>query len=175
MPSEIKEKLVTDLIEELKISKHVLVTEYQGMTAGEFDELRAVLRPLGSKYKVVKNRLAKIAFEKAGHADLKIFMKGPSAIAYQGNDGASLAKILFKFSEQHTNLKVRAGRIENVTTDAKGLKTISNLPSREVLIAILLSRMQGPLQTLMATLNAPLSSLHRALGVLAKKKESTAA
>lgn len=172
MPSQIKEKQVGDLTEELKTSAHLIITEYQGLTAAEFDELRAALRPLGAKYKVVKNRLAKIAFDKTGYSDIKNFMKGPSAIAYQGSDPSILTKALFKFSEQHTNLKVRAGRLFGMAADSAMLKAIANLPSREVLIATLLGRLNSPVQKLMATMNEPLRSLHSALSALAKKKEA---
>jgi len=175
MASQVKEQFVEKLTEELKSSSHVVVTEYQGMTAIEFDELRALLRPLGSKYKVVKNRLANLAFESTGFGDLKNYMKGPSAIAYLGSDGTALAKSLFKFGETHTNFKVRAGRILGLTTDSKSLKAIANLPSKEVLLATLLARMNSPLQTLAATLNEPLRSMHSALSAVAKKKEAKAA
>jgi large subunit ribosomal protein L10 len=175
MPSQVKEQAVTELTAELKTSSHVVVTEYQGLTAGEFDELRAVLRPLGAKYKVVKNRLAKIALEGAGFGDLKAHMKGPSAIAYLGTDGAAITKAMFKFGEGHPKFRLRGGRVLGTTTDLTGLRTISTLPSREVLLSTLLARMNSPLQTLLATLNEPVRSLHAALSSLAKKKEPAAA
>lgn len=174
MPNAIKEKAVQELTEDIKSSSHILVTEYQGMSATEFDELRASLRNLGSKYKVVKNRLAKISLDTVGAGDLAKFMKGPSAIAYLGQDSAGIAKALFKFGEQHTNLKVKAARIFGMTVDAKGLREISNLPSREVLLATLLARLNGPLTSLAGILNEPLRSLHSALSAVAKKKEAAA-
>ena len=175
MPSAIKEKQVGELTDALKDSKHIVVTEYQGLAAGELDELRAALRPLGASYKVVKNRLAKLAFEKTGYGELNDALKGPSAIVYRGGDPAAIARTLFKFGEKHTNLKVRAGHVYGSKTDGKSLRMIANLPSREVLLATLLSRMNSPLQTLMATLNEPLRSLHAALTAVGKKKEGSPA
>lgn len=175
MANQVKEQSVAALTEELKTSGHVVVTEYQGMTALEFDELRAAIRPHGGKYKVVKNRLAKISFDASGFTDLKNHMKGPSAIVYKGTDAAGITKTLFKFAETHTNFKVRAGRLMGMTADAKALKAISNLPSREVLIATLLARLNGPLTKLVTTMNEPLRSLHAAMSAYAKKKESAPA
>ena len=174
MANTVKEKFVGDLTDELKKSEHVVVTEYQGMTAEEFDALRAALRPLGAKYKVVKNRLAKIALGNAGFSDLGSFLKGPSAITFQGRDGAAITKTLFKFSEDHQKFKVRAGRVLGLTADSKGLRDLSSLPSREVLLATLLSRLNAPLTTLAATLSEPLRGLHAALTAAAKKKETAA-
>lgn len=175
MPNEIKEKQVGDLTQELKSSSHVIVTQYQGMTAEEFDALRAAIRPFGAKYKVVKNRLAKISLEATGFGELTDSMKGPSAITYLGSDGASIVKALFKFGETHINFKVKAGRLLGITADVKNLKAMADLPSREVLMATLLSRLNGPLITLITTLNEPLRALQASLSAVAKKKATTAA
>jgi large subunit ribosomal protein L10 len=175
MPSEIKEKVVAALAEDLKGITHLVVTQYQGLTAEEFDSLRNAIRPLGAKYTVVKNRLAKIAFEQNGFGSMKDYMKGPTAIAYKGSDVAALAKVLFKFSDEHPNFKVRAGYVFGNATDPSSLKAIANLPSKEVLLATLLARLQSPLTKLAATLNEPLRSLHASLTAVAKKKEATAA
>lgn len=175
MPSAVKEKFVESLSEELKGSSHVVVSEYQGMTAEEFDQLRASLLPLGAKFKVVKNRLAKIAFDGSGFSELKDYMKGPSAITFLGQDPAGVTKALLKFSEQHTNLKIKAGRMFGMTADNKTLKALAALPSKEVLIATLLARLNSPVQRLASTINQPLQSLHSVLVALAKKKESVPA
>ncbi len=171
MPNALKEKQVASLTEELNSSENIVITQYQGMTAVEFDELRAALRPLGAKYRVVKNRLAKIAFGATGFSELQDHLKGPSAIAYHGKDGTAVVKALFKFSEKSANFKVKAGRLFGLNADVKNLKAMADLPSREVLMATLLARMNAPLTTLVTTLNEPLRSLQGALSALVRKKE----
>lgn len=175
MPSAIKEKMVTELTAELKESAHVVVTEYQGLSTEELNELRAELQPMGAKYKVVKNKLARIAFQNVGWKNLDDFMKGPTGIAFQGQDGSALARVLFKFSEKHTNLKIKAGHLFGGVANGQDVKSIATLPSKEVLLATLLARMQSPLQSLVGVLNEPLRSLHAALTAVAKKKEATPA
>lgn len=170
MPNAIKEKSVVDLTEDMKSSAYVLVADYQGMSAEQFDGLRAALRTHGTKFKVVKNRLAKITLDKIGCKDLNAHLKGPSALAYAGTDAAAILKTLYKFAETNTNFKVKAGKVFGTVADAKSLKIMATLPSREVLLATLLARMNGPLTTLVATLNEPVRSLHTALGAVAKKK-----
>src|SRR5581483_11200183 len=156
MPNALKEKQVASLTEELKSSENIVITQYQGMTAVEFDELRASIRPFGAKYKVVKNRLAKIAFGATGFGPLQDYLKGPAAIAYQGKDGAGIVKALFKFAEKNTNFKIKAGRLFGFTGDVKNLKAISDLPSREVLMATLLARMNAPLTKMVTTMKEEL-------------------
>jgi large subunit ribosomal protein L10 len=171
MPNALKEKQVANLAEELKSSENIVITQYQGMTAEQFGELRATIRPLGAKYRVVKNRLAKIAFGSTGFGQLQDHLKGPSAIAYQGKDGAAIVRALFKYAEKNTNFKIKAGRLFGLTGDVKNLKTIADLPSKEVLMATLLNRMNAPLTKLLATMNEPLRSMQGALSALARKKE----
>ncbi len=175
MANKEKQTFVVELTEELKKSPHVLVTDYQGLKAEEFNELRANLNKVGAKYKVLKNRLAKIAFKSVGWDGVSNDMKGPSAIAYHGTDGAAIAKILFDFSVKHTNLKVKAGHLYGFKASGADLRVIANLPSKEVLLSTLLARLNSPLQTLLATLNEPIRSLHGALSAVVKKKEAAPA
>lgn len=175
MPSAVNEKSVADLTAELKSSSHVVVTDYQGLTTEELNDLRAKLRPFGTKYKIIKNRLAKIALQNVGWTGLEASLKGSTAIAFKGQDFAGISKILFKFSEEHKNLKVRSGHAFGNVIDGVSIKAVASLPSREVLLATLLTRLQTPLQTLASTLNEPLRSIHGALSALARKKEATPA
>lgn len=175
MANQIKQTLVADLTEELKQSPHVIVTEYQGMKAEEFNELRASLNKFGAKYKVVKNRLARIAFKNVGWVGLNDLMTGPSAIAYQGKDGTALVRALYDFGSKHQTFKVKVGHVFGATTTAADLKAISTLPSREVLLSTLLARLNSPLTTLILTMNEPLRSLHASLSAVAKKKEAAPA
>jgi len=169
-----KEKLVEDLTSELKKSEHVLVTHYQGLSSDEMSQLRNKLAELGAKYKVVKNRLANIALKKVGW-DLEASLKGPSALAYQGKDIAAVAKVLDQVSIKNKKFKIIAGHFFGKAADAGMIQSIATLPSREVLLATLAARLNGPLQSLVATLSEPMRALHAALGAFAKKKESAPA
>jgi large subunit ribosomal protein L10 len=175
MPNVANKEFVEKFSEELKGSQHVVVTEYKGLTTEELNEIRAKLAPMGSKYKVVKNRLAKFILKNLGRTGLDNELKGPSALVYDGNDFAGIGKVLFKFSEDHKNLKVKGAHAFGSALSALDFKSIASLPSREVLLSTLLARLQSPLQTLMATMNEPLRGLHASLTALAKKKESTPA
>lgn len=175
MPSVANKEFVEKFTEELKGSDHVMVAEYKGLTTIELNEIRAKLAPLGSKCKIVKNRLAKIVLKNLGRSGLENDLKGPSALIYQGKDFAGIGKILFKYSEDHKNLKVKGAHAFGSVLNAQDLKSISDLPGREVLLSVLLARLQSPLQTLMATMNEPLRAMHASLTALAKKKEATPA
>lgn len=174
MPSALKEKFVDTLTEELKKSDHVIVSDFQGMTAEQLNDLRAKLRDLGAKYKVVKNRLAKISIKNVGW-DIEDQLKGPSALVFQGEDVASITKVLYEFSKANKAPKIKGGFMFGKKADQKDVTSVAQLPSREVLLATLASRLNGPLQSLLATLNEPLRALHASLSAVAKNKESAPA
>ena len=174
MPSAVKEKFVKELTEELKSSPHVLVTDYQGLKAEQFNELRTKLRQAGAKFKVVKNRLARIATKNVGWK-IEEHLKGPSAITFSGEDSAAITKVLYDFGKKNKTLKVKGGFLFGEVADDKTIKAIADLPSKEVLLATLAARLNGPLVKLVATLNEPIRSLHAALSAVAKKKESNPA
>jgi large subunit ribosomal protein L10 len=175
MPNAANVEFVEKFTEEIKSSEHVVVAEYTGLTTEELNDIRAKLAPMGSKCKIVKNRLAKIILNNIGRTGLDSQLKGPSALVYNGTDFAGIGKILFKFSEEHKNLKIKGAHAFGSVMNAQDFKSISSLPGREVLLSTLLARLQSPLQTLMATMNEPLRGLHASLTALAKKKESTPA
>lgn len=171
MPSALKERFVDDLTAELRSSEHVLLADYQGLNSEELTELRGKLKKAGARFKVVKNRLARISFKNRGW-DLDAYMTGPSAIAYNGEDSVAITKVLADFGKGHKALKLKAGFIFGEVADFNKIRSIADLPSRDVLIATLAATLNSPLQKLAATLGEPLRSLHAALSDLAKKKES---
>ena len=174
MASAAKEQFVQNLTDELKTMEYFIVADYQGLNAEQFTELRTTLNGAGAKFKVVKNRLAKIALNNVGK-NVKDAFKGPSALAYQGGDVASLSKILSGFYKKHKLLKVKAGFAFGEQQSAQNIQTMADLPSKEVLLSTLLARMNAPLQSLAATMNEPLRSLHSVISAVAKKQEAAPA
>ena len=60
----------------------VVVTHYTGLTVAEMTKLRGLLRKDGAHFKVVKNRLAKIALGGTGGDKAAELFQGPVAIAF---------------------------------------------------------------------------------------------
>ena len=103
-------------IEEMKgfFSKtnSVFVTQYQGLTVKQIDELRSEMRKHGIIFKITKNRITKLALEKTKCKELSNLFTGPTAVAF-AKDAISSAKILTKFSKNNPNLKILGGIMGN--------------------------------------------------------------
>ena len=106
------------------------------------------MRTAGGRYSVVKNRIAKLAFEDSSLGALSDHLVGPTAIAYSDDDPVGLAKTLTEFAEDVPVLEFKAGLVDGQEVSAEAIKEIANLPSREALVAKLLFLLQSPIARL---------------------------
>ena len=144
--------VVTDLI---KNSSAGVLVDYRGITVEEDTHLRKDLREAGVTYFVEKNTMLRIALKEAGLDDLCSVLEGTTAIAVCDHDQTAPARILGKFAEAHDDkFTLKAGYVDGVIYDAKGVEALSKIPSKETLLAQLVGSLQGPMQKLAATLKA---------------------
>ena len=102
MRREEKSDLISALQSSLKEADGVFVIENHGLTVAEFETLRNELRPLVSLFKVVKNRLMKLALKDTNFEAVSDLMKHPTAVAV-ATDALAVTKVLAKFAEEHQN------------------------------------------------------------------------
>ena len=128
MKREEKSDLISALQSSLKEANGVFVVENHGLTVKEFEELRNELRPMVSLFKVVKNRLMKLALKDTDFEPVSEFMKRPTAVAV-ATDGLAVTKVLAKFAEAHPNLTILGGKMDADVLDVDGVLQLSKLPS----------------------------------------------
>jgi large subunit ribosomal protein L10 len=162
MPTEAKERTVAELREELARHRTLIVSEYRGLTVREIAEVRRSLRGQDVRFRVVKNRLLKIAAEGAQGEALAPFLSGPTAIAF-GDDEASTARAVVDALRPFKVAQVMGGVLGETAIDAASVTKLASLPSRDVLLAQLAGGMVSPLATLGGLLGANLRNLASAL------------
>ena len=171
MPSnavlEAKKAKVEKLTEIIKNSVSGVLVDYKGITVEEDTKLRKELREAGVHYFVEKNTMLLRAFKECGIEGFEEALNGTTALAVSNDDQTAPARILGKFAEQAGDEKfnLKAGYVEGEVYDQAGVTALSKIPSKDTLLAQLVGSLQGPLQKLVATLNA----------VADKKKEEEAA
>jgi large subunit ribosomal protein L10 len=169
MPNVKNKEAVKVLAEKFKSMKGMILTEYHGLSVEEISELRNKLRAQNSEYSIVKNTLSEIALKEAG-IDAGNNFSGPTALVIENGDVVSPAKVLMDFAKTHAKLKVRAGYLESKFVDASVVSQLSELPSREVLIAKMLGSMQAPISGFVNVLAANIRGLVTVLDAIAKKQ-----
>ena len=142
---ELKQPIVAAIAEDVKDAQSVVIVDYRGLTVAQDTELRKQLREAGIIYKVCKNTMMKRAFEGTDFAGLNPYLEGPSAIAISKDDATAPARILCNFAKTADKLEVKAGVVEGKVYDEKGVKELSAIPSREVLLSKLLGSIQSPI------------------------------
>jgi large subunit ribosomal protein L10 len=166
MPTEAKRATVAELVEAFSGAESTVVASHSGLTVAELGRIRSELRGKGISYRVVKNRLGRIAAEQAGRPELSPLLKGPSAVATGGTDEAALAKGVLDALRPFRDIQVRGGTVGGSTIDAAEVTRLATLPSREVLLAQLAGGIASPLSTMAGLLDAPLRNLGYALSQL---------
>ena len=156
MPTEAKRETIDDLRAELDASRAMIVSEYRGLTVKEISEIRRALRKQNVTYRVVKNRLMRIAAQDNAAADaLTPLLVGPTAIAF-GTDEAATAKAVLDATRPYKIVKITGGVLGSRAIDAGSVGKLAALPSREVLLAEALGAIVAPMSTVAGLFGAPL-------------------
>ena len=165
-----KEQLVEQLHEELKAAPHIVLVDFRGLSVPAATEFRRKVRAAGSKYRVVKNRLALRAAKDTPLEKIDAQFVGTTGIAWTGDDPVVMAKALVDFAKEFPALKFKAGIVagEDVL-DADGVKALSTMPSLPELRSSLLGLLQAPATKLVRLLGTPATQMAQVLE--ARKEE----
>jgi large subunit ribosomal protein L10 len=170
MPSLRNQETVKVLVEKFKSMKGMILTEYHGLTVEKVSELRSKLRSSNSEYTIVKNTLSKIALKEAGIDGGDIF-GGPIALIIENSDIVAPAKIAADFAKDNDKFRIKAGFVEGKFVGFEVVKQLSELPSREVLIAKMLGSMKSPISGFVNVLAANIRGLVTVLDAISKKEK----
>jgi large subunit ribosomal protein L10 len=174
MPTEAKRETVAELREQLAGSRTLIVSEYRGLTVPEIAEIRRALRKQDVAYRVVKNRLMRIAAEDTVGEALSPLLVGPTAIAF-GDDESATAKAVIDATRPYKLVTITGAVLGGRAIDANGVRSLATLPSREVLLARLAGGMQAPVATLAGLLAANIRNLGYALSQVRDQKAQSEA
>lgn len=172
MPKIEKIETVRELVEDIKNSKALLLTDYRGLRVSEVAGLRKKLRPLNTEYKVVKNTLFQRAAEEAGQPGIEVLLEGPTAVAFVHEDPIAPAKALVDYVREHKAMSIKGAYFDGRVYDAAQVQALSKIPPKDVLIAQMVGAIQSPLSGFVGTLQGVLSGLVYTLQSVADKKSA---
>lgn len=142
---EAKKALVAELSEKLANSVTGVVVDYKGINVADDTKLRKELREAGVDYFVVKNTLLSRAIAGTDLEGMKDVLEGTTALAISKDDYVAAARILCKYADTHDNFNVKSGYLDGKVIDVATVQSLAKLPSREVLLATVLSAFQAPI------------------------------
>ena len=174
MPTEAKRRVIEELREQLSRSSTLIVSEYRGLRVKELAEIRRSLRKHDVTYKVVKNRLMKIAASDTRGSALDTMLEGPTAIAF-GNDESRTAKAVLDALKPFKQIRITGGLLGDRAITADGVTTLATLPPRDVLLAQVAGAIAAPMATMAGLFDAPLRDVAGLISALADKRSASAA
>lgn len=169
MPTEAKQATVAELREQLAKNRTLIVSEYRGLTVREIGEIRRALRKQDVSYRVVKNRLMKIAAEDSVRSALETLLVGPTAIAF-GNDESATAKVVIDTMRPYKAVKITGAILGDRAIDGDGVTRLASLPSRETLLSQLAGAFAAPMATTAGLFDAPLRDVAGLVQALADQR-----
>ncbi|MCF7907223.1 50S ribosomal protein L10 [Patescibacteria group bacterium] len=155
-----KEEIVNQLEKDLKGIKSLVFVDYSGLKVGQVDELKKNLKENSCQYFVAKKTLLNLVFQKIGlgHIDLSK-IQGGLGLAYSLEDEVAPIRVAFKFAKENDEVKINGGIMGDEFLASEKAKILSTLPSREELIAKLLSTIKAPINNLAYVLKGNLRGL----------------
>lgn len=163
---------IAEIASHIDESEAIFAVDYRGITVAQVAELRTKLRDADATFKVVKNSLTERAADQAGAEGLKDFLAGPTALTFVRGDAATAAKALADYGRTTQLLPFKGGIMEGGVLDVEQIRSLSRLPSRQVLYGQLVGVVASPIGGLVRSLNGLISGLAVALGQVNDKKQS---
>ncbi len=167
-----KEMIVSE-VHGLAASAHsALAAEYAGITVEQMTDLRVKARNDGVVLRVVKNSLAKRAFEETDFACMNTEMMGPLILAFSMDDPGGAARVLGDFARENDKLVIKLVSIGGELYGASEAKRLASLPTKDQAISMLMSVMKAPVGRLARTLNEVPAKLVRTVAAVRDQKEA---
>lgn len=161
-----KGAILEDLREKISKASVVILADYRGAGKGlsvkDISELRRAARAQNAEFKIAKNTLIAKILQENGIEGLEEVLERPTAIYFGYGDPVAAAKAIVEFAKSKKNNEnpdglpiLKAGRFEGEILDKAGIKRLASMPSREEVLAQLLSLINTPAQKVMGIMQAP--------------------
>lgn len=150
-----KEEMLATYRGWLDRSQAIILVEYTGLGMKDLDAIRAKVRESGGEFHVLKNTLARRAFEAAGLPVADALFEKSTAVGFAFSDVGATARAMDEFARSLGAVKIKGGYLGRELLDAERVKSLANLPSLPVARAMLLGVLQAPAGKLVRLLAEP--------------------
>lgn len=171
-----KKEAVKNIKDRLDNAKSIVLIDYKGINIEEVDELRNRMRNADVDYFISKNTFIKIALNELGIKEFDEHLSGPTAVAISKIDEVAAARELAKFKKDVMDdkdfPKFKIGIVGSDVMEVSQLEQLSKLPSKEVLLSMVLQGFNAPITGFVGALSGILRKFIYAIDTIAKEKEN---
>ncbi len=166
-----REGVVNRIRSDVEASNSVFVVSYSAISGLKMADLRKSLRASGARMNVARNSVIKVAFKGLDYPELAEKVSNRStALVYTEAEAPAVSKALLEFAKEIETITVEGGLLDGRVLEPADVKRLADLPSKDVLFAMLLGTIQAPLTRLASALNAKSRDLLSILKQLSEKK-----
>ena len=165
-----KKEIVAEINEVASRALSIAVAEYRGMEVAELTDLRNKAREQGVYLKVIRNTLAKRAFNDTQFDDLDSALTGPRIYGFSIDAPGGAARLFKDFSKDCDKLNVTALSIGSGLLGPEKLDAVASLPTRDEALAKLLATFKAPVGKFVRTINEVPTKFVRVLAAIKDEK-----
>lgn len=143
-----KVEVVAELKEKLAKAKSLVLADYRGLTHKQLEEIKKAMKLINAEFVITKNTLLKLASTNSQFQISISNIEGPTATLFSYEDEIAPFSVLAKFIKNFGLMQIKTGWLNNKALTGDEVLKIASLPSREILMATLVSRLKGPVYRL---------------------------
>ena len=166
-----KQSVVSEVAEAAVGAHSVIAADYQGLSVGEMTQLRVKARESNVLLRVVKNTLAKRAFEGTDYGCMNDALVGQMVYAFSMEEPGGAARVLKDYSDANNKLVVKLIAFGGQLLDPSEIKRLASLPTYDQAISLLMAVMKAPVEKLARTLNEVPGKLTRTTAAIRDQKQ----
>lgn len=167
-----KKSIIAEVSEVAENAFSAIAAEYNGLEATKMTELRAKARSEGVYLRVVKNTLARRAFEGTEFECMNDGLVGPLLLAFSMEDPGAAARVLKEFKKGNAALDIKLLALSGQLLPVGDLDRLASMPTKEQAISLLMAVMKAPVEKLARTLNEVPGKLVRTVAAIRDQKEA---
>lgn len=176
MPIGLKEKqaIVAEVNETASKAISAVMADYRGLSVDDMTALRKTAREAGVQVRVIRNTLARRAFEGTEFECLNEALLGPNILAFSIEDPGAGARLFKDFAKENEEFEIKALSVGGKLLPAEQIDALAKLPTRDQAISLLMAVMQAPVTKLAMTLNDIPGRVARVVAAVRDQKQQEA-
>lgn len=169
---EHKKAVVTEVAEVARGALSAIAAEYRGLSVAEMTNLRINARNAGVYMRVVRNTLARRAFEGTDFSCMNDGLSGPLILAFSREEPGSAARVMRDYAKENDKLVIKLVSFGGKLLEISDVGRLADLPTKDEAISQLMSVMMAPIAKLVRTLAEPQAKLVRTLAAVRDQKQT---
>ena len=169
---EHKKAVVTEVAEVARGALSAIAAEYRGLSVAEMTNLRVNARNAGVYMRVVRNTLARRAFEGTDFSCMNDSLSGPLILAFSREEPGSAARVMRDYAKENDKLVIKLVSFGGNLLEISDVGRLADLPTKDEAISQLMSVMMAPIAKFVRTLAEPQAKLVRTLAAVRDQKQT---